>query len=688
MKRLIINLDRKFVLSQQGNASKLTATIAELLAAKGLKIVFQSFTKIEADVQDDQTLDAIREAVVNLLGEKFSLSPEILNSNVMFQLDPISDIVEEKDTPIVDMSGESEAPSSSPMPKISRPAAMPVQNSDKLHRIMDKIHGMLGAGEFIALCDQIHKVTPLLRQGRLSHIMMNRSYLFSIDDGYGLSSALKSMAELFEALEIGRTSDGSSSSIREVPVELKLHANDGRSDPLDDMARQLSGSRNKLVCIDISLWMDKTSTPEFRDFLTRILKFSDRLVYVFRVPYLEREALNRIESSIADVMTVDTASFIPLTQEELLTVATATLDGYGLKATAGAWEMFQQRLAEERSDGRFYGIKTAKKVVDEMVYRKFLALSEDSGADQSLICENDLRGFVIADTGVSAAERLEKMIGVDTIRSRLEEIISQIEFARKNSGVRAPSMHMRFIGNPGTGKTTVARVVGQMLKERGILSKGYFFEHTGGDFIGMYVGHTAPKTLALCRDAYGSVLFIDEAYTLADASYSNGDGYAKEAIDTLIAQMENHRDDMVVIMAGYPREMEKLMALNPGLAGRIPYEIHFPNYSQEELFRIFLQMAENDGFRLSEGVEETVRQYFMTLPAATLADGDFSNARFVRNLFERTWSKTVMRAQLDGSDPRTITTADFETATRDDVKSLGKKQQTKHSHPGFRLGMV
>jgi SpoVK/Ycf46/Vps4 family AAA+-type ATPase len=165
---------------------------------------------------------------------------------------------------------------------------------------------------------------------------------------------------------------------------------------------------------------------------------------------------------------------------------------------------------------------------------------------------------------ISAAERLSRMIGVDKIRERLYEIIGQIEFARQNQGVNAPAMHMRFVGNPGTGKTTIARIVGQLLKERKILSRGYFFEHNGGDFLGMYVGHTAPKTLALCRDAYGSVLFIDEAYTLADANYSDG-GYAKEAVDTLIAQMENHREDLVVIMAGYPNEMARLMNMNPGL---------------------------------------------------------------------------------------------------------------------------
>ncbi len=679
MKRLTINLDMSWVLSHRG-ADKLPATtIAELLEAKGIKVLSQSFTEITADIQEDSTdLDTIQAAVVELLGVQFSITAQEAKDLIHFQLDTIDESASEKATVIREIA-QQEPAKSTPANKTTDTTPSSAAGSDKAAEIMAQIHGLLGAGEFITLCDKLHKVAPLLKNDKLPHILMGRSYLFSIDDGYGLSSVLGLMAQLFEALQVGQ--------IKGEPTEQKLAAENGRSDPLGEMAQQLSGARNKLICIDISLWMDKTATPEFRDFLSTLQKNGDKVIYVFRVPYLEKEALNRIETAISDVMSLDTASFVPLTRDELLTVASSTLSSYGLQATDGAWEMFQQRLAEERSDGRFYGIKTAKKVVDEMVYRKFLAIATEQSTDDRTIAEADLLGFVSADTTIPAAERLEKMVGIDAIRSRLEEIVSQIEFARKNSSVRSPAMHMRFVGNPGTGKTTVARIVGQMLKERGILSKGYFFEHTGGDFLGMYVGHTAPKTLALCRDAYGSVLFIDEAYTLADASYSTGDGYAKEAIDTLIAQMENHREDMVVIMAGYPKEMDRLMALNPGLAGRIPYELHFPNYTQEELYQIFLKMVEGDHFQLAAGVEEIVHQYFLSLPPALLADGDFSNARFVRNLFERTWSKTVMRAQLDGTDPKAITAADFETATRDDVKSIGKKQ-VKHAHPGYRLGLV
>ncbi len=690
MKKLTIRLDKNLVLSLNANGRILAENIANLLKEKGMKVVSQNFTRIEAEVEDEQAVDAIRQAVTAMLGEKFAISAEDANTRITFDLDPIEKVESDdphKLNPLINAFRERMAAEGAPAPQPSVQAPL-AENSNKPDACMEDIQAMLGAREFIALCQRIRKVAPLLKNRQLPHILLGRSYLFSIDDGYGLSTALRKMAQLFEALEVSIPGARAGQYLSTEPYEILVDPPSPQGNPLEKIADQLASAKNKLICLDITAWSDKVNTPEFRDFLHRLHRNNDKLIYVFRVPYLERETLNRIQSAIADVMTVDAVSFVPLTQDELTAIAKDILEGYSLTATDGAWEQFQQRLAEERSDGRFYGIKTVKKVVDEMVYRKYLALADSEGGNESLISENDLRGFVRADTSVSAAERMEKLVGIEAIRDKLEEIVRQIQFARSNEGVRAPAMHMRFVGNPGTGKTTVARIVGQMLKERGILSKGYFFEHTGGDFIGMYVGHTAPKVTALCRDAYGSVLFIDEAYTLADADYSMGSGYAKEAVDTLIAQMENHREDLVVIMAGYPREMDRLMDLNPGLKGRIPYTLEFPNYSVEELYQIFLRMVSGDGFRLAEDADAAIHSYFLNLPTEVLGSSDFSNARFVRNLFERTWSKTIMRAQLDGTDPRTICAADFEAAAGEDVKSIGRKQQTKRPHPGFRLGMV
>ena len=276
---------------------------------------------------------------------------------------------------------------------------------------------------------------------------------------------------------------------------------------------------------------------------------------------------------------------------------------------------------------------------------------------------------------------LERLIGCEPIKKQIDSIIAQFELSRSSSNLDTPCIHMRFVGNPGTGKTTVARIIGKIFKERGILRIGDFYEYQARDFCGQYVGHTAPRTSRICREAYGSVLFIDEAYSLYH-SESNDRDFGKEVLDTLIAEMENHRSDFVVIMAGYTDDMEKLLKGNAGLASRMPYTINFPNFNREELYKIFVLLLGNK-FDYTDDFLPAVKEYFNQLPDSLINAKEFSNGRYVRNLFERTWSKAAIRVQLEKGKKIVLTKEDFLKATFDHEFNLNAPASAKSKKIGF-----
>ena len=255
------------------------------------------------------------------------------------------------------------------------------------------------------------------------------------------------------------------------------------------------------------------------------------------------------------------------------------------------------------------------------------------------------------------AEELARMIGMREVERRLKEVIVQIKtqraLAAKGKKVERPVIHMLFTGSPGTGKTTVARIAARMMRQAGILRKGHLVEVRGRDLCGEYIGTTAPKTSAICRDAYGSVLFIDEAYSLFRNDFASARDFGREALDTLVAEMENHRDDFCVIMAGYKDEMDAMLLGNTGLKSRIPYEINFPNYTREDLEKIFFTMLDGN-FDYEENLKEAVHEFFAAMPEETFTSKEFSNARLVRNLYERTWGKAAYRQSLEGGDLRIL----------------------------------
>lgn len=229
-------------------------------------------------------------------------------------------------------------------------------------------------------------------------------------------------------------------------------------------------------------------------------------------------------------------------------------------------------------------------------------------------------------------ETLDKLIGLDTIKADVKELTNfvKIQKTRKDAGLKSVpvSLHLVFTGNPGTGKTTVARIISKLYKNIGVLSKGQLVETDRSGLVAGYVGQTAIKTQELIKKAMGGVLFIDEAYALSQKD----DAFGQEAIDTILKAMEDHRDDLVVIVAGYTEPMEKFINSNPGLKSRFNKYIEFPDYTIDELMEIFDMNCKKYDYVIEDDTKQHVKELITQRKLAS--NGNFANAREIRNLFE------------------------------------------------------
>lgn len=240
-------------------------------------------------------------------------------------------------------------------------------------------------------------------------------------------------------------------------------------------------------------------------------------------------------------------------------------------------------------------------------------------------------------------EELNSLVGLEKVKQVLKDLVSLIELKDKTKGdlkIKNVNLHMIFLGNPGTGKTTVARIVAQILYNLRYIKQNKLIEVSSKDLVAEYVGQTAPKTMAVIEKAIGGVLFVDEAYSLATGD-GQGNSYNAEAIATLIQAMENYRDNLVVIFAGYTKEMQDFLNANSGIVSRIGYTLEFDDYTVDELIQIFMQMMEKSGFVVTpealERVKEIINEY--------KDSKNFGNARFIRNIYEKTIIKHASNTQ-------------------------------------------
>jgi SpoVK/Ycf46/Vps4 family AAA+-type ATPase len=376
---------------------------------------------------------------------------------------------------------------------------------------------------------------------------------------------------------------------------------------------------------------------------------------------------------------------------ELLALAEAALDRRGEMLDPDArpvlWRTFEEvgrrRIADELGNGRFVR-SLLEKAGQARDVRIMTRTADPSREDLITIRAKDLqvayaeltsrmRGYEDTPTVEGALAELDELVGLEPVKQQVRAIAAQLRVARLRDthGLTSqpPARHFVFTGPPGTGKTTVARILGRIFAALGLLVRPEVVEAHRGDLVGEHLGSTAIKTGRLVDSAMGGVLFVDEAYSLHNDGYSGGDAFGSEAVQTLLKRAEDDRDRLVIVLAGYPDDMDRFLRSNPGLASRFSTRVTFPSYRPDDLVQISRLLAEQAGDAFDPQAIEILKEIFTHACAMGRVD-ELGNGRFARSLFERACASRDVRVvrlgeEATAEDLTTVTAADVETAYRD-----------------------
>jgi type VII secretion ATPase EccA len=346
-------------------------------------------------------------------------------------------------------------------------------------------------------------------------------------------------------------------------------------------------------------------------------------------------------------------------------------------------EIGRRRLADELGNGRFVRSLLAKAGQQRDV-RVMAGPTEPTATELVRLHGQDIelayaeltarfRGYTDTPTVEGALAELDALVGLEPVKRQVHEIVAQLQVARlrdrQGLASQPPSRHFVFTGPPGTGKTTVARIIGRIFAALGLLVRPEVIETHRADLVGEHLGSTAIKTSRLIDSAMGGVLFIDEAYALYNEAYAGGDAFGSEAVATLLKRAEDDRERLVVVLAGYTDDMDRLLRSNPGLASRFSTRITFPSYTPTELSQIAQVIAAQAGDTFDGEALPVLESIFIQAVEAGRVD-TLGNGRFARSLFERACASRDVRASLQGdeataADLTTVLAADLLTAYRE-----------------------
>lgn len=346
--------------------------------------------------------------------------------------------------------------------------------------------------------------------------------------------------------------------------------------------------------------------------------------------------------------------------EQMYQIATDELKNQNFSLNEDAGKRIKKlfkHLVKTKNDS-FDNGRLVMRCLEDIIKNYCLRIHECAHADNIIMPEDIKEDIPEEKTVEQILGELDSLVGMQEIKDKVKRLINQIKIDQERvrlgivSGEKKIGLHMVFTGNPGTGKTTIARKLGEVFQSMGLLDRGHVVEVDRKDLVAGYVGQTATKTNDKINEAMGGILFIDEAYTLAPEGVN--DSFGKEAIDTLLKRMEDDRGKFVVIVAGYPKEMGNFININPGLKRRFNEFFHLEDYNPVELVTIFNMMAKNEKYEIEDNVENKLREIFEIIYASR--DKNFGNGGEVRNLFEKCVESQKNRLALRGTyDARDLT---------------------------------
>lgn len=366
-------------------------------------------------------------------------------------------------------------------------------------------------------------------------------------------------------------------------------------------------------------------------------------------------------------------------RSDLKKITNLMLDKRKYTLSEAALEKMLDITDVKRREPNFANAREVRNILDGIIMCQNLRVIGSNDTELGIVDVNkyieDAR--INLPVGVSSAkiltadEELDALVGLDSVKRMVKKIKA---FAKKNKNEPNFNMHMCFYGNPGTGKTEVARIISSILYDAGVLAEAKLVETDSHGLIGKYVGETAPKTQAKISDAMGGVLFIDEAYGLTNSSGSTTQNYGDEAIEVLLKNMEDHRGRFCAILAGYKNEMKSMISSNPGLESRIQFTLEFPDYSREELGQIAIKFLEKKKY----SIDSSALELFLDITEYYRNRDNFANARTVRNILDQVIMNQNLRTEDDENDDGTIVKSDVEDYLSDEGINLNDKSGGTH----------